>query len=98
MKKEKILEALEELAGKLNFKIRHEKGDFSGGVCLKEDEPLIMINKRHMIDRKINVLAREMAPFDLTSFPIPPAVLKIIESERQRASVEEVEEVQDQED
>lgn len=98
MKKEKILDTLEDIAVKLQFKVRHEKGDFSGGVCLKEDESLIVINKRHMIDRRINVLAREIAPYDLTKFAIPPAVLKIIESERQRASVEEIEETQDQED
>lgn len=98
MKKEKILENLERIAEQLNFRIRHEKGDFSGGLCLKEDEPMIVLNKRHLIDRKINVLAREIAPFDLSPLSIPPAVLKVIESERQRASVEEIEETQDQED
>jgi hypothetical protein len=98
MKKERILEALEEIAEQLNFRIRHEKGDFAGGTCIKESEPMIVLNKRHMIDRRIGVLAREIASFDLAGLEVPAPVLKIIESERKRSSEEEIEEIQDTED
>lgn len=97
MKKEKILSTLEEVAQQLDIKVRHEKGDFTGGYCTKEEEHIILINKRHMIDKKINVLARELAPYDLTRIEIPKAVIEIIESERKRASQIEMEELEDSE-
>ncbi|NUM79836.1 hypothetical protein HUU42_03440 [bacterium] len=91
MKKEKILDHLIELAENLHFKVRIEKGDFAGGTCTKEEENLILLNKRHMIDKRINILAREIASFDLAAFEVPPAVMKIIDSERKRASEVELE-------
>ncbi len=97
MKKEKILSTLEEIAEKLEIKVRHEKGDFTGGYCTKDEEHIILINKRHAIDRKIVVLARELAPYDLTGLEVPKAVSEIIESERKRASQIELEELEDNE-
>ena len=91
MKKEKVLTVLEEIAGSLNLKVRHEKGDFAGGSCIKEEEPIILLNKRHMIDKRITVLARELAAFDLSAIEIPAPVMEIIESERKRASEIEAE-------
>ncbi|MCB0833726.1 MAG: hypothetical protein KDC45_09705 [Bacteroidetes bacterium] len=98
MKKEKILTELESVAEKLDIKVRHEKGDFAGGYCTKDEENLILLNKRHMIDRKINVLARELAKCDLAGMEISKPVLGIIESERKRASQIELEEISDSED
>lgn len=95
MKKEKILTTLEEIAKQLEIKVRHEKGDFTGGYCTKDEEHIILINKRHAIDKKINVLARELAPYDLKGFEIPKAVGEIIESERKRASQIELEDLED---
>jgi len=91
MKKEKIFDHLNELAKRLDIKVRVEKGDFAGGYCTKDEEPVIVINKRHMLDKRINVLAREVATFDLQGIDIPPPVLKIIESERKRATEVELE-------
>lgn len=91
MKKEKILDTLEDIAAKLGLKVRHEKGDFAGGMCVKDDTQWILLNKRHMIDRRINILARELAPFDLTGIEVPKPVMTIIESERKRATQDELE-------
>ncbi len=91
MKKEKILETLEDIARALNLKVRQEKGDFAGGSCVKDDESMVLLNKRHMIDKRINVLARELAPYDLSGIEIPKAILEIIDSERKRASEIEAE-------
>jgi hypothetical protein len=91
MKKEKILSTLEDVARTLHMKVRQEKGDFAGGSCIKDDEPIILLNKRHMIDKRINVLARELASFDLSRMVIPKPVIDIINSERKRASEIEAE-------
>jgi hypothetical protein len=91
MKKEKLLLALEDIAKTLNLKVRQEKGDFAGGSCVKDDEPIILLNKRHMIDKRINVLARELASFDLSGIEIPRPVMDVIDSERKRASEIEAE-------
>lgn len=89
MKKEKILEHLLQIARELGITVRQEKGDFAGGYCIKEQENLVLLNKRHMIDRRICVLAREIATFDLSNLKIPPAVMNIIESEKRRATTVE---------
>lgn len=91
MKKEKIFDHLMDLAGKLDIKVRIEKGDFAGGYCTKEEERVIVLNKRHLIDKRINILAREIAVFDLQGVDVPPPVLAIIESERKRATEVELE-------
>lgn len=91
MKKEKIFDHLVELARKLKIPVRVEKGDFAGGFCTKEEEPVIVLNKRHLIDKRINILAREIATFSLEGLDIPPPVMKVIESERQRATEVELE-------
>jgi hypothetical protein len=97
MKKEKILSTLEDIARTLNLKVRQEKGDFAGGSCVKDDEPIILLNKRHMIDKRIVILSRELAPYDLSGIEIPKPVLEIIDSERKRASEIE-EELEDTEE
>lgn len=91
MKKEKIFDHLLELARKLDVNVRVEKGDFAGGYCTKEEERVIVLNKRHLIDKRINILAREIAAFDLQGVDVPPAVMTIIESERKRATEVELE-------
>ncbi len=98
MKKEKILSTLEDIAAKFNLKVRHEKGDFAGGYCVKDDTEFILLNKRHMIDRRINILAREVSKFDLSAIEVPKAVLEIIESERKHATADELELVEETED
>ncbi len=97
MKKEKILETLTDIARQLNIKVRQEKGDFAGGYCVKEQEPFVLLNKRHMVDKRICILAREIAAFDISGMAIPPAVMKVIESERKRATEIELETTADDE-
>lgn len=86
MKKEKILEHLMTIAGELKIKVRQEKGDFAGGYCIKEEENLVLLNKRHMIDKRICILAREISGFDLSGMKIPAPVMTVIDSERKRAT------------
>ena len=42
--KEKLVTLFEELAEKLNIKLLQDKGDFTGGSCLVEDENFIVVN------------------------------------------------------
>ncbi len=86
MKKEKILEHLMNIAKQLNITVRQEKGDFAGGYCIKEQENFVLLNKRHMLDKRICILAREISTFDISTMTIPSAVISVIESERKRAT------------
>ena len=97
MKKEKILDLLTEIARQLKIKVRQEKGDFAGGYCLKEQEPFVLLNKRHMLDKRICILAREISAFDLSGLTIPDPVMKVIESERKRATQTELESTAEEE-
>jgi len=79
MKAESILEELSEVAGQVGFKVRKEKGDFRGGFCVKNDEELILLNKRHSTDVHLNVLANCLKQADLSTVFIKPAIREALE-------------------
>ena len=59
--KEKLVTLFEELAEKLNIKLLQDKGDFTGGSCLVEDENFIVVNKRKPIEQRLKILANEFS-------------------------------------
>ena len=58
-KQEELLALFEELADKLNIKLVQDKGDFTGGSCLVENENFIVVNKRKPIEQRLKILAQE---------------------------------------
>lgn len=87
MKKEALLTELEQVAKDLGYSIRYEKGDFSGGSCVLNQQKLILINKRVPIEAKLALLARAYAEFDLDSIFIKPVVREYIEDEKARQKI-----------
>jgi len=39
------------------YSVRYEKGNFQGGYCVVQDRKMIIINKFHPLEGKINTLA-----------------------------------------
>ena len=83
MKSEKMLEELEILAEKLELTVRYERGDFQGDLCFIDDDGVIIIQKKAIIEKKIAVLARGMSRVDLRNVFVLPEIRKLLESKEQ---------------
>jgi len=62
MRREQILQELEELASKIGIEIRYERmGTLSGGLCRIHDGRVILINKHLSVASKVELLSAELA-------------------------------------
>jgi sugar phosphate isomerase/epimerase len=61
-----LLKELEELAAKLNIRIRYEKTNAKGGLCKKDDQLLIIIDRNADPHYKTSVIAEAIKKFDLS--------------------------------
>lgn len=83
--KEQILEELREACGQLGYRLRFERGDFSGGACILKDEKLLLVNKRFSIERKLSSIARALGEIGIDAVFLKPAVRAFIEDEVAKA-------------
>jgi hypothetical protein len=74
-----IIEELEDVAGRLGFEVRTEKGNFRGGRCVMGDEELIMLNKRHQPETQLVVMAEALRDAPLDTIYLKPAVRQALE-------------------
>ncbi|PSQ76848.1 MAG: hypothetical protein BRD35_05360 [Bacteroidetes bacterium QH_7_62_13] len=74
-----IIEELEDVAGRLGFEVRIEKGNFRGGRCIMGGEELIMLNKRHQPETRLVVLAEALRDAPLDTIYMKPAVRQALE-------------------
>ena len=88
MEREALLEELRETVELLGYKIRYERGDFSGGHCILREERLLVINKRFQLERKISVVARALGDLGVDAIFVKPAVREVIDLEREKAANE----------
>jgi hypothetical protein len=85
MEKEALLEELRETVEALGYKIRYERGDFSGGSCILREERLLVVNRKYTIERKISVIARALGELGVDAIFVKPAVREVIDTERDKA-------------
>jgi len=74
-----IIEELEDVAGRLGFEVRIEKGNFRGGRCIMGGEELIMLNKRHQPETQLVVMAEALRDAPLDTIYLKPAVRQALE-------------------
>lgn len=79
MKTETILGALKDAAGRLGLAVREEKGNFQGGRCVVAGEPVVMLNKRHLPEVRLSVLARALRSEPVDTVYLRPAVRQALE-------------------
>ena len=91
MKTKKIIQELEEIARKLGLEIRKGKGSFRGGLCTIGGQETIVLNKLHVPEVHITILAESLKEMSLDSLEIKPAVMKALEDawDAQKAMVAE---------
>jgi hypothetical protein len=85
MTQQQTFDELKELARELGLVVRHELGNFEGGLCVLKSERVILINRRHDMSRRINVVARALHEAGLEDRFIKPALRELIEDEVARA-------------
>jgi len=83
MKKDTLLDHLEELTESLGYTIRKENGAFQGNHCILEGDKVVLLNKKKPIDMQIGVLAR-LLQNKLENTYIKPAVRKELNNLWQR--------------
>ncbi|MBL0332576.1 MAG: hypothetical protein IPP65_07050 [Chlorobi bacterium] len=80
-KQEDIYQELKLIAEQLGFKIRLEIGDFDGGICVVKEKEVLVLNKRHMLTKRISVLVNSLVDMNLDSIFVKPAIRDYIEKE-----------------
>lgn len=74
-----LFDALCEALQKLGTRVRVEDGRFQGGYCLVEGEPYFFLNKRHTIDRQIELLANHLKTMNYEQIYVTPQLRKFLE-------------------
>jgi len=74
-----IIDELEDVARRLGFEVRAEKGNFRGGRCVVGEEELIMLNKRHQPETQLVVMAEALRDAPLDTIYLKPAVRQALE-------------------
>jgi len=79
MKTEQIVEELKRAAVELGLRVRSEKGNFRGGRCIVGDEDTIMLNKHHLPEAQLVVLAESLRESPVDGIFLRPAVRNALE-------------------
>ncbi|MCW3126031.1 MAG: hypothetical protein JWO03_1689 [Bacteroidetes bacterium] len=56
---------IEDILGEGGYIVRYEKGNFNSGFCVLEKKRVVVINKFHALDSKINSLIEILSIVDL---------------------------------
>lgn len=79
MKAEHILEGLKALAEQLGIRVRTERGNFRGGHCLVAGEDVIVLNRHHIPEIQISILAEGLRGVDFDQVYMKPALRRALE-------------------
>ena len=82
MKISLLLQELEELAERLGWEIRYEKGDFQSDSCQKDNQRLIIIQKGTSESERATHLARILGQEELNGVFLLPRVRDFLDCHR----------------
>ncbi len=89
MKTQAIVKELEEVARQLGLTIRKGKGNFKGGRCIVEGEEMIVLNKHHVPEFHLSILAEGLRDLPVDTVFMKPAVRKALEQAWQASAIAE---------
>jgi len=78
------LAELEDVASRLGYKIRFEKGNFEGGYCILKDSRLLVVNSRNEVERRIIIVSKSLKEIGIDEIFVKPNVREIIEKESKK--------------
>ncbi len=73
-----IYQEFEALAEQMGVRLISDKGNFSGGYCLLEDEKVIVLNKNKPLEHRLKQLAIAFSTLDTTQIFIKPKLREIM--------------------
>lgn len=79
-KKDVTINELIELLGNMGYRVRIEKGTFKGGFCLLREEKIFLLKKDLEQDKKISVLAKNIADIGVENIFVKPNLRELIET------------------
>ena len=65
-------EKLQNILKSQDYSIRYERGNFQGGYCVVQDQKIIVINKFHPLEGKINTLVEIIRDLDIDESLLSP--------------------------
>lgn len=77
----KLLEELEELATKLDIKLRYEVTKARGGLCSVDGQMMFILDRKASKEYKLLMLARALKEFDLSEMYISPKLREFLDEE-----------------
>jgi len=80
-KKDTLIKELMEIFDKLGFSVRVDKGSFKGGFCLLREQKIFLINRNLEQDKKINILAKNIAGIGVEGLYLKPNIRDLIDKE-----------------
>lgn len=92
MKVQQVVRELEQAVRELGIPVRRERGSFRGGLCVRHDETLLMLNKNHPPEAHLAVLARSLKTLPADTIYLRPAVRRALEDAWSAAVEVELEE------
>jgi len=90
MKTPQIVKELEEAVEQLGIRVRREKGNFRGGICIRNEEEFLMLNRVHPPEVHLAILAEAMRSMDVDTVYLKPLVRKALEDAWARQDVVEI--------
>ncbi len=90
MKVEHVVDDLKQVAGRLGFQVRMEKGSFRGGRCTVSGEEVIVINRQHIPEIQLSVLAESLRGSEIDNTYIKPAVRRALEDAWKRSDTADI--------
>lgn len=90
---QKLLKQLEELAEKLDLRLRYEhikkeSRFYPGGLCRVKDEDIIIINSKAPLEDKINTFVEALGNFDLSNVFMHPALRDLFNVESEESTTD----------
>lgn len=76
---QRVVTELEQAVRELGIPVRRERGSFRGGLCVRNDETLMMLNKNHPAEAHLAVLAGALSTLPVDTVYLRPAVRKALE-------------------
>lgn len=70
---------LEDIALRLGYKVRYEKGNFSGGYCILKESKLLVVNSRNEFERRMIIVSKCLKEIGIDDIYIKPNIRDFIE-------------------
>mgnify|MGYP006268012635 CR=1 FL=1 len=77
---------LQDILKTQDYTVRYEKGNFNGGYCMVMDRKLIIINKFHPLEGKINTLSEIIRELELDRSALTPDQEKVVDRIKAQAT------------